>query len=113
MDDGFATHPAELTAAAARFDEAAGIVADAVAALRSTLGGLGDVLGTDEQGRAFAARYEPTAAEGLAAIGQEAGGVRSLGDALRAGAQRLRHDRGGVGRRLAGAVTGIAAVRSP
>ena len=87
MDDGFATHPTELTAAAARFDEAAGIVADAVAALRSALGGLGGHLGADEQGRAFAAQYEPAAGEGLAAIEQEAAGVRSLGDALRAGAQ--------------------------
>ena len=96
MDDGFATHPAELTAAAARFDEAAGIVADAVASLRSTLGGLGEYLGADEQGRAFAARYESAAAEGLAAIGQEAGGVRSLGDALRAGAQHYGTTEAGV-----------------
>jgi hypothetical protein len=90
VDDGFATHPAELTAAAARFAEAAGIVADAAAALRAALGGLGDPLGTDEQGRAFWAQYGPKAAEGIAAIEQEAGGVRSLGDALRAGA----HDYG-------------------
>jgi hypothetical protein len=94
--DGFATHPAELTAAAARFDEAAGIVADALAALRSTLGGLGEHLGTDEQGRAFAAQYEPAAAEGLAAIEQEAGGVRSLGDALRAGAHGYGTTEAGV-----------------
>jgi uncharacterized protein YukE len=90
VDDGFATHPGELTAAAARFDEAAGIVADAVAALRTALGELGEHLGTDEQGRAFAARYEPTASEGLSALDREAGGMRSLGDALRAGA----HDYG-------------------
>ena len=83
MTEGFATQPGELAAAAARFDEAAGIAADAVAALRSALGGLADGLGTDEQGRAFAARYEPAAAEGLAAIEREAAGVRSLGDALR------------------------------
>jgi len=87
VDDGFATRPAELTAAAARFDEAAGIVADAVAALRVALGGLGEHLGTDEQGRAFAARYDPTAAEGLTAIEREAGGLRALGDGLRAGAR--------------------------
>jgi hypothetical protein len=90
VDDGFATQPTDLTAAAARFDEAAAIVADAVAALRVTLGALGDVVGTDEQGRAFAARYEPTATEGLSAIDRETGGMRSLGDALRAGA----HDYG-------------------
>ncbi|MDT7741540.1 MAG: hypothetical protein QOE59_618 [Actinomycetota bacterium] len=96
MDDGFATHPADLAAAAARFDEAAGLAADAVAALRSTLGGLGEYLGTDEQGRAFAAQYEPKAAEGLTAIEQEAGGVRSLGDALRAGAQDYGTTEAGV-----------------
>jgi hypothetical protein len=87
VDEGFATHPGELTAAAARFDEAEGIVADAVAALRTALGGLGEHLGDDEQGRAFGAGYEPTAAEGLTAIEQEAGGLRSLGDGLRAGAR--------------------------
>ena len=87
MDDGFATHPGELTAAAARFDEAAGVVADAVAVLRTALGALPAHLGSDEQGRAFGARYEPAAAEGLAAIDREGGGLRSLGDALRAAAQ--------------------------
>jgi hypothetical protein len=101
VDEGFATHPGELTAAAARFDEAAGIVADAVAALRTALGERGEHLGTDEQGRAFAARYEPKAAEGLAAIEQEADGVRSLGDALRAGA----HDYGAT---EAGVTDGLA-----
>lgn len=90
MTDGFATQPADLAAAAARFDEAAGIVADAVAALRSALGGLGDGLGTDDEGRAFAARYEPAAAEGIAASERGAAGVRSLGDALRSTA----HDYG-------------------
>ncbi len=84
MDDGFGTLPGELTAAAARFDEAAGVVADAVAALRTTLGALGDLLGTDEQGRAFAARYDPAAGDGIAAMDREARGTRSLGDALRA-----------------------------
>ena len=86
MDDGFGTLPAELTAAAARFDEAAGVVADAVAALRTTLAALGDPLGTDEQGRAFAARYDPLVAEGLSALDRETGGLRSLGDALRSSA---------------------------
>lgn len=86
MDDGFATPPGELAAAAGRFDEAASVVAGAVAALRSTLGGLGEVLGTDEQGRAFAAQYEPTAAEALTALEREAAGVRSLGGALRGSA---------------------------
>jgi hypothetical protein len=84
VDDGFATQPGELTAAAARFDEAGRIVADAVTELRGTLGGLGNYLGTDEQARTFAAQYEPKAAEGLTAIDHEAESTRSLGDALRA-----------------------------
>ena len=84
MDDGFATQPGELTAAAGRFDEAARIVADAVTELRGTLGGLGTYLGTDEHARTFAAQYEPKAAEGLAAIDHEAQSTRTLGEALRA-----------------------------
>jgi uncharacterized protein YukE len=87
VDDGFSTQPGELAAAAAPFDEASRIVADALAALRSTLDGLGDALGTDEQGRAFAAQYEPKATEGLAALAEAAGAIRSLGDALRGSAQ--------------------------
>ena len=86
MVDGFATQPGELAAAAGRFDEAAGIVADGVAALLSALGGLGNYLGTDEHARTFAAQYEPTAADGLAAIDHEARSVRSLGEALRSAA---------------------------
>ena len=42
---------------------------------------------TDEQGRAFAARYDPVAGDGLAAMDREARGTRSLGDALRATAR--------------------------
>ena len=87
MDDGFGTQPGDLAAAAGRFDEAAGVVADAVAALRTGLGSLGEYLGTDEQGRAFAATYEPKTTEGLAATDREAGGLRSLGDALRGSAR--------------------------
>ncbi|MCD2197911.1 hypothetical protein LQ327_31530 [Actinomycetospora endophytica] len=94
-DDGFATQPGELTAAAGRFDEAAGIVADALTALRSTLDGLGNYLGTDDQARTFATQYEPKAAEGLAAIDHEVGSARSVGDALRATAlDYQRHDNG-------------------
>lgn len=83
MDDGFSARPADLGAAAAPFDEAAGILTEALAGLRATLDGLGPYLGTDEQGRAFAAQYEPKAAEGLAAVDHEARSTRSLGDALR------------------------------
>jgi uncharacterized protein YukE len=90
VDDGFTTQPGELAAAAGRFDEAAGIVADAVTALRSTLEGLGNYLGTDEQARTFAAQYDPKAAEGLAAIDHEAQTTRTLGDALRRAAHEYQ-----------------------
>lgn len=92
MGDGFATQPGELTAAAGRFDEAAGVVADAVAELRAALDGLGTYLGTDEHARNVAAQYEPRAAEGLAAIDHEARSTRSLGEALRATATGYRRN---------------------
>jgi carbohydrate-selective porin OprB len=102
-DEQFATRPADLTAGAARVDEAAGVVADAVASLRATLGALGGFLGTDEQGRSFAAQYDPTSADGLTTTADEAGGLRSLADALRASA----HDY------AAGDSTTTAAMRPP
>jgi uncharacterized protein YukE len=95
VSGGFGTQPGELDAAAARFDEAARTVADAVAALRSTLAGLGAYVGTDEQGRAFAAQYDPKAADGFAAMAGEADAVRSLGQALRSSAREYQaNDRG-------------------
>jgi uncharacterized protein YukE len=92
MSGGFATQPDDLDAAARRFDEAADVAAQALAELRSTLAGLGDYLGADEQGRAFAARYDPAAADGLAALGHEAESLRSLGPALRQAAEAFRGD---------------------
>ncbi|NMO93171.1 hypothetical protein [Actinomycetospora sp. TBRC 11914] len=96
MDDGFATHPGELAAAAGPFDEAAGVVAEALAALRTTLDGLGDYVGGDEQGRAFAAQYDPEVAEATAAVDHEARAVRSLGDALRGSAHDYAAGDGGL-----------------
>lgn len=95
MSAGFGTRPGDLGAAAERFDEAARGVADALAALRSTLGGLGDHLGADEQGRAFAAQYDPKAGEGVAAIGRESEALRSLGAALRDAAREFVADDAG------------------
>ncbi len=95
---GFGTRPEDLEAAATRFDEAGRIAADAVAALRSALSGLGDVAGDDDQGRTFAAQYDPKAAEGVDAIGREAAGLSSLGGALRATAAEYRAgDAGALG----------------
>ncbi|WP_433802489.1 hypothetical protein [Actinomycetospora sp. CA-084318] len=98
MTGAFGTRPEDLEAAATRFDEAGRIAAEAVAALRSTLAGLGDVAGDDEQGRTFAAQYDPKAAEGITAIGQEAAGLSSVGGALRATAAEYRAgDAGALG----------------
>jgi uncharacterized protein YukE len=90
MSGGFGTQPGELDAAAVRFDEAARIVADALHRLRATLGALGDYVGDDDQGRAFAAEYDPKVAEGFAALGREADAVRSLGDAVRSSAREYQ-----------------------
>lgn len=90
MSDGFGTQPGELDAAAGRLDEAARIAVEATAALRAALAGLGDPLGGDEQGRAFAAQYHPKAAEGLAALDREATALGSLGDGLRGTAHEYR-----------------------
>jgi hypothetical protein len=94
----FGTRPEDLEAAGTRFDEAGRIASEAAAALRSALGGLGDVAGDDEQGRTFAARYDPKAAEGIDAIAREAAGLSSLGGALRGTAAAYREgDAGALG----------------
>lgn len=92
MSGGFATQPDDLDAASRRFDEAAETVAQALAELRSGLATLGDHLGADEQGRTFAARYDPAAADGLATLGRETDSLRSLGPALRQAAEAFRGD---------------------
>ncbi|MCD2186687.1 hypothetical protein [Actinomycetospora soli] len=98
MTGAFGTRPEDLEAAAAQFDEAGRIAVEAAAALRSALAGLGDVAGDDEQGRTFAAQYDPKAAEGVTAIGREATGLGSLGGALRATAADYRAgDTGALG----------------
>lgn len=98
MTGGFGTRPEDLEAAAARFDEAGRIAADAVTALRSELGELGTVAGDDEQGRTFAAQYDPKATEGVTALEQEAAGLGSLGGALRVTAAEYRAgDAGALG----------------
>lgn len=95
MSGGFGTQPGELEAVAQRFDECSTIISDALGTLRSTLGGLGDYVGSDEQGRQFGAGYHPKVTEGITAIGAEAAAVRSLGNALRASAREYgSSDRG-------------------
>lgn len=83
MADGFAVRPELLVAPATGFDEAAAALRIAVTRARADLTALGDVCGDDEQGRAFAARYDPVAAAGLAAIGRSAEAVEAFGRGLR------------------------------
>jgi hypothetical protein len=95
--EGFAVRPGLLAAPAAAFDDAAGL-RTALARARAELAALGDVCGDDEQGRAFAGRYDAVAAQGLDAIGRSAEAVSSFGGALRAVAgQYAVGDDGAVG----------------
>ncbi len=84
MADGFAVRPELLAAPTAAFDDAARLLKSAVAQARADLAALGDVSGDDEQGRAFASRYDPVVAKGLAAISRSADVVGSFGGGLRA-----------------------------
>lgn len=88
MAEGFAVRPEHLVAPAASFDDAAVALRAAVAQARADLAALGDVCGDDEQGRAFASRYEPVTAQGLDAVGRSADVVASFGGGLRAAAKQ-------------------------
>ncbi|MEJ2886984.1 WXG100 family type VII secretion target [Actinomycetospora aeridis] len=68
MSEGFDSRPDALGAGAQRFRGVADELGRAVADLRGALGALGDVSGRDEQGRGFAAGYQPRADEGLRAL---------------------------------------------
>jgi hypothetical protein len=84
LADGFVVRPELLAAPAAAVGEAAAALGAALARARADLAALGDVAGDDEQGRAFAARYVPVAAEGFEAIGRSVDAVSSFGRGLRA-----------------------------
>jgi hypothetical protein len=100
--DGFAVHPELLAGPAAGFDEAASALRSAVARARADLAALGDVSGDDDQGRAFATRYDPVAAAGLAALGRSADVVGSFGDGLRAVSAQYAVGDDGAARGFAG-----------
>lgn len=84
MADVFAVRPALLAAPAGSFGDAADALRAAVVRARADLASLGGVGGDDEQGRAFAARYDTVASDGLAAIEHSAATVGSFGAGLRA-----------------------------
>jgi hypothetical protein len=96
MADGFAIRPELLASPANTFDDAAATLAAALAGARADLEGLGDLSGDDEQGRAFASRYEPVAAEGLTAIGRSVDAVGSFGRGLRATSEQYITGDGGA-----------------
>lgn len=82
--------PPELHAAAPTFTAAGGDLDAALTALRSTLGGLGDICGHDEQGRSFAAGYQPHADTVMAAMTRIAAGLVTITDGLRAMAENYQ-----------------------
>jgi hypothetical protein len=94
--DGFVVRPELLAVPAAAFDDAAAALGAALDRARADLAALGDVAGDDEQGRAFASRYVPVAAEGLEAIGRSVDAVGSFGRGLRATSGQYVVDDGGA-----------------
>lgn len=96
MSGGFHVSPdAALQPAAQRFRGAADELTQAVAELRGALDGLGDVWGGDEQGRRFAAGYQPRADEGLRALDALARALASLPEGLERAAADYRASDGG------------------
>jgi uncharacterized protein YukE len=96
--EGFAVRPGLLAAPAAALDDAAAGLRTALARARAELAALGQMCGDDEQGHAFADRYDAVATHGLDAIGRSAEAVSSFGGALRAVAEQYAAgDDGAVG----------------
>jgi hypothetical protein len=80
----FSVRPHTLRSAGATYLVQSGALDGALARLRSTLAGLGDVCGDDEQGVAFAAAYKPAAdtiQRGLSILVQ---GLASINEGLSA-----------------------------
>ena len=61
MRDEFSVNPETLLQASARFDLESAELGSALSRLQATLGSLGDVCGTDDQGHKFANGYTPNA----------------------------------------------------
>jgi hypothetical protein len=96
VTEGFVVRPEILSGPAISFDDAADSLAGALARARADLAALGDASGDDEQGRAFASRYVPTATEGLDAIGRSVDAVASFGRGLRATSEQYVTGDGGA-----------------
>jgi len=101
---GYEAEPADLVGASGRFISAGDEVDRALATLRSTLGGLGDYLGSDEQGQAFKAAYEPKVREAETAVDGLARGLSSIGPALSSAGEQYRGDDAAAAGRLNGQI---------
>lgn len=90
MTGGFGVEPGDLDAAAGGFAAAAGDLARAVSALHGTLAGLGNFCGGDEEGRRFAAGYDPQVAEADRALDTLVRAMEAIPGALTAAAAVYR-----------------------
>jgi uncharacterized protein YukE len=84
MSDGFRVDPATFTAGASSVSGAGGAVAAAAQALSAALAGTGGMAGADEVGQKFSAQYDPAAAALATLLGNLAGGLGTVADALEA-----------------------------
>ena len=84
--------PTDVAGARSAFVSAGADVTRALEDLRATLGGLGDYLGSDEQGQAFKAAYEPKVAEAEQVVGEIGRGLSAFGPALASTAEQYRTD---------------------
>jgi uncharacterized protein YukE len=100
MSDRIHVHPAELFGAAGTFYTAIDELSSGLSDARATLGGLGDVCGNDDQGRQFAASYQPQADKVLQAAANLLRGLSSIPEGLEANAANYHESDAGNSRRF-------------
>ena len=86
MTDGFAVSPADIAGRASTFRDASAELQAALELLQSSLAHLGNVTGTDDPGRKFAARYDPNTATIVANTTSLVRGVLAFHEGLLASA---------------------------
>jgi uncharacterized protein YukE len=89
--DRFKVEPGSLRSAGFQLEQEAQVLAGALSRLQGRLGSLGDVSGDDDQGRAFAAGYQPKVELLERALQQMVKGLEDMDAGL-----RLMADRYGV-----------------
>jgi uncharacterized protein YukE len=82
MGNQFRVDPASLRAAGPRFTAESDALSHALGQLGSALSGLSGMCGDDEQGHAFAAKYDPQAAELQRVIREMVDGLSRIGSAF-------------------------------